>query len=542
MIHGFLVEYLAVGPTPREIRKDLMSIIPIKPRRKFILVCTCLMWTNLGMAEDKTNCNSTAAHSPQEHLVVAECLARQGLWPEAEMQFRLAGQARSLLTEATVGHARSLFNLNQPFDALLEMENFLKANPDSVPALNLFATLTSVVLQDNNQAIKILERCTRLAPNDPEIWQHLGNLYLVKQLTAEALECFQQAGRLAPQDPLVSASLAYAYGQRKEISAANNEFAKALQLNKNTPVPNPLVLLLYAKFLAEQGNWAKAIPVYSEMLHQDAHSSEAYYGRAIAYEKMQDFVRAEADALNSLEARGNRKDACQLLLRIARAQKDQKKLEKYAAMILQVSSEEEKQQEEGRHLQLNLNKAEPLFTQGKYSEAAVYYEELLSRHPKFYEAYFALGVCYNQMGQPGKAESAFRKHLLLQPLSADGHAALGMLLSGQKLNEEALSELNRAMELDPQLLEARKALARLYVNSGKTEKALFILQQTPNPEGEKDDEYYVLLVNCYTRMNRLEEGRRICQQGLARFPKSDSLVQLSQSLGRASPPSEKTTP
>lgn len=487
------------------------------------------------MARAETDCKSAGAQSPQEHYEAAECLARQSLWQEAEKQFRLAVQAKELLTEATVGHARSLFNLNQPFDALLEMETFLKSNPDSVPALNLYATLTSIVLQDNKQAITILERCARLAPNDPEIWQHLGNLYLVKQQTAEALECFKQATRLAPQDPLFLANLAYAYGLRNEISAANDEFAKALQLNKSASVPNPLVLLLYAKFLAEQNHWAEAIPAYSEMLQQDAHSSEAYYGRAIAYEKMRYYVHAEADALSSLEERGNRKDAYQLLLRVARAQKDQKKLEKYAAMILQLSSEEEKQQEDGRHLQVNLNKAEPLFNQGMFSEAAVYYEELLSRHPKFYEAYFALGICYSHMAQPGKAENAFRKYLLLQPLSADGHAALGILLSGRKSNEEALAELKRAIELDPNSLEARKTLARLYAAGEKTELALSILQQTPNPNSEWDDDYYLLLTTCYVRMNRLEDGRKICQQGMARFPHSAPLSRLGQSLSPASP-------
>jgi tetratricopeptide (TPR) repeat protein len=81
--------------------------------------------------------------------------------------------------------------------------------------------------------------------------------------------------------------------------------------------------------------------------------------------------------------------------------------------------------------------------------------------PTFYEAYFDLGVCYSQTGRPGPAEAALRKYLEFQPVSADGHAALGLLLFQQARGKEASAELEQALAIDPSLDEVKKALAEL---------------------------------------------------------------------------------
>jgi Tfp pilus assembly protein PilF len=51
--------------------------------------------------------------------------------------------------------------------------------------------------------------------------------------------------------------------------------------------------------------------------------------------------------------------------------------------------------------------------------------------------------------------------LRLQPLSADGHSALGLLLLSQQRIAEARAELEEALRLDPASTEAKEALDSL---------------------------------------------------------------------------------
>jgi tetratricopeptide (TPR) repeat protein len=477
-----------------------------------------------------TDCKASSAKTPLEHMQAAQCLAAAKHWSGAEEHFRLARQSPDLVAAATVGHARVLFHLGQPYDGMLEVEDLLKTNPDFVPALVLFATLISVVLEDTGRSIEIMERCSKLAPNNAEVWQQLGNLYLLKHRDEEAVRCFEQAVRLRPEDPYSLASLAYAYGQTRGVETAQARFDKALQLSAQAPEPKIIVGLMYGKFLLEQKRWAESLSVYNRALQLEPRSSEAHYGRAVAHENLKDFARAEADALEAIREYAQRKDAYLLLIRVARAQKDEAKMHKYVNEVERINAEEQRQKEEGRHLQACLLKAEPLLRQGKYAEAAAVYEELLSRHPKFYEAYFALGMCYANLSQLSKAEEAFRKHLDLQPFSADGHASLGLLLLQQHRTRESQPELERALEIDPAMLEARTSLARIHVSNTDFSKALAVLLRPPSREADWDADYYVLIVGCYRDSKQRQEALAFCQRGRSRFPAADQLARICASL------------
>ncbi|RPI18078.1 MAG: tetratricopeptide repeat protein, partial [Acidobacteria bacterium] len=300
-------------------------------------------------------------------------------------------------------------------------------------------------------------------------------------------------------------------------------FEQALALLPQAPEP-AIVWLTYGKALEELRDWEKSRSAYTEALKLDPRSSEAHYGRAVANEKLKDFEGATSDALAAIrEFPVPRKDAYLLLLRAARARKDQPEVDKYARELSRIDAEEAKQKEESRILRDLLFKAEPLFMRGQYVEAAATYEELVSRTPQFYEAYFALGMCYAHMGQLPKAVEAFRKYLALQPVSADGHASLGLVLLQTNQVNEARLELERALELDPTMMEARKTAARIRASGGDTAGALEFLLKAPNPEAEWEEDYYVLLVSCAAAAKRGAEAAKFCQSGRTRFPNSDGL-------------------
>lgn len=400
------------------------------------------------------------AQNADERLRLGQAHAARGRWKEAEENLRTYRQINPNSVDATVLYAQALYHLNQPFDAVLVLEELLNARPDAVPALKLYAALLSAVVRDEAKAEEVLRHCSHLAPRDLEVWQALGNYYLERQQSEDALRCFEQATRLAPAEPVSAAGLAAAHGQLNRPQAAVR-FKRALKLNARSAQPNPLVYLRYAEYLFKQNRIAESIPLYTKALLLDPHSANAYYGRAVAHEKLRDLPRAEADALAALRESEKRRDAHQLLLRIYRAQKDQEKMLKYVNLIEQLTEEEASRQALGRALRTSLRAAEPLLREGKYAEAAPYYEEIVRLLPTFYESYFALGMCYSQTNRLGQAETSFKKYLSFQPLSADGHAALGLLLLQQNRREEAQAALERALQLDSSLAEARDALMQL---------------------------------------------------------------------------------
>src|SRR5258708_4389591 len=320
-------------------------------------------------------------------------------------------QERRDSAEATVLHAQSLVHLKQPFDAVLELQELLTTDPNDVPALVYYAALLNLTMKDNNGAEEALVEATALAPDNVEAWKALGGIYLGGSKTADAIRAFKQGVRLSPADGELLAYLGNAQGLAGNTTEAEASFSSALELNAKLPNRNTNIDYLYGKYLR----------------HRAAHL---------------------------------------LLLRIYTRDSQKAKAEAEDRTVQEIIRQEDGQQALGISLRSELRLAEPLLREGKFDEAESHYESVVKMLPTFYEAYFALGICQSQLGKPERAEPSLRKYLSFETLSADGHAALGILLFQLKRHAEARHELERSVQLDPALLEPRKALAKIYARQG----------------------------------------------------------------------------
>ena len=75
---------------------------------------------------------------------------------QLEEQSRLQLRKQPDNEPAVLQHATALIHLSQPFDAALELEDYLKRHPDSVAAGKLYAALLVDVVDDRKQADEIL--------------------------------------------------------------------------------------------------------------------------------------------------------------------------------------------------------------------------------------------------------------------------------------------------------------------------------------------------------------------------------------------------
>jgi tetratricopeptide (TPR) repeat protein len=92
------------------------------------------------------------------------------------------------------------------------------------------------------------------------------------------------------------------------------------------------------------------------------------------------------------------------------------------------------------------------------------FNEALRLRPDYAEAHNNIGLVLAQNGDDEKAATEFREAVRIRPDYADAHANLGavLLLSDA---EQAISELEKAISIDPTLIKAQFNLAEAYGNS-----------------------------------------------------------------------------
>ena len=87
-----------------------------------------------------------------------------------------------------------------------------------------------------------------------------------------------------------------------------------------------------------------------------------------------------------------------------------------------------------------------LFSPGGIDRSIKEFEDVVRRAPNDYRWWIELGRVYEQAGQPGKAEPAFREAVRLAPSYAYPHWQLGNFLLRQNRADEAFGELRKTTE------------------------------------------------------------------------------------------------
>jgi tetratricopeptide (TPR) repeat protein len=464
------------------------------------------------------------------YVSTARRLAESGDWARAEQRLRQHLQAQPRDPEAVVLHAEALIHLSQPFDAVLELEQFLSSVPDDVPALKLYAALLLDVMNEPGSAEKTFRRAVELAPKDWQAWEGWGRILLGQHKPADAVRCLRTASDLVPANADVASELARAMEDLDDPAQAEAAHRRALKLNTALSRPLPGVYIRFAAFLSDSDRARESLDLLDKALALDPRSADALYRRAAVREKLGRLREAEADALAALRVAPARRDVRQLLIRTYRSLGDNAKVEEQVAAVRKLADAEQAELARFREMRASLNPAERLLAEGRFREAIAPYEKVVQLVPTFYEAWFALGVCYSQADDSVRAEAALKRYLEFQPLSPDGHSVLGLLLVSMNRTAEARAELSRALELNPDLDEPRAALAKLALDSRDYHQALSLLEPVFARSEGADASAYSLAASALHRLGRRDEALARCEEGLKRFPDSVSLEEIHASF------------
>jgi adenylate cyclase len=164
---------------------------------------------------------------------------------------------------------------------------------------------------------------------------------------------------------------------------------------------------------------------------------------------------------------------------------------------------------------------------GRYAEAAATLQEALNRMPTHLRANLQLAVSYvlqwtsqqNPKSQMlAQALAAAQRVIALNDSSPPGHVLLGSVYLWQKQYEQAITELERAITLDPNSAEGSAFLAETLSRVGKSEDALQMVEQTLRCKPVIADYYLINLGAAYDLVGRPEEAVAPLKQFLSRYP------------------------
>ena len=108
------------------------------------------------------------------------------------------------------------------------------------------------------------------------------------------------------------------------------------------------------------------------------------------------------------------------------------------------------------------------YLQAKYTEAESSLKQSLEAQPDQVAASYYLGLTYNAIGDDGKAIPIFRDLIQSHPQHVPSYVKLGGILVREHQYEEAQRDLERAVALDPNSVEAHYQLGLLLRRVGKT--------------------------------------------------------------------------
>jgi FimV-like protein len=143
--------------------------------------------------------------------------------------FEQAATANPKNPDAFLDQALLLEALNRKKEAVNQYNKVLNIMPDNALALNNLAMITAEDGGNLDQAQTYAERAKKGAPNEPNVSDTLGYVYLRKNLNAQAAEIFRQNVQQYPQNPAFRFHLAMALLKTGDKQGAKEQASKALQ-------------------------------------------------------------------------------------------------------------------------------------------------------------------------------------------------------------------------------------------------------------------------------------------------------------------------
>ncbi|MBL9037293.1 MAG: tetratricopeptide repeat protein [Archangium sp.] len=362
---------------------------------------------------------------------LGKALAEKGLFGEAK-------EVLSGVTKSTLADAEAHYNLGVIYmresnvsNAITEFERTLAITPKHAQALNNLGVAWDA-RADAKKALDYFKKATLADPTFTEAYFNQGMSLMQLNRQQEATKAFEQALKLEPASSSPYVQLGTLYLKQSKKDRAVEAFKKAIELLDAEEKDTSKFLQLKKRFVA-------------------GRTTDAYRGLALAYlslgkvEEAVGTLKAAVDKMpkdpaarlalgEAYIAQGNFDGAVeQLKERLALEKTTDAKLDLARAYVKQRVAKQ----------------AEPL------------YKEVLAEEPTNRAAKMGLVDLYTAMGKYGDAELLLKDAMTNDANDANALMRFGIMKSRMQRPDQALEALERAVQLNPSLTEARAELAFL---------------------------------------------------------------------------------
>ncbi len=366
-------------------------------------------------------------------------------------------------------------------------------------------TIDAMKARDLEAAERYASEILETEPDNPNIHILFGNIQLRKDAYDAAIESYRQSLKLWPDSAEANNNIGVAYRQNGDLDRGLSALRVAHRLSPDRPD----ICYNLANFLKQAGNVDEARAWYEKAIELDPGFVLAYnnLGNLIEqsgqHETAADLYRQglKADKSNpslrynlgvALEAAGNNEEAVEEYRRALKVRPNwTENLNNLGITLHRIGKVDESKRafetilrDDPKNARARNNLAMLLTDQGDTEGAEELLKSALEVDPGYTRAAQNLGHLYEESGDYGKAEVQFRGLLEQDP---DNHSALYqyacvLILSGRL--KEAAKHLRQIIKGDPKHVDALVAIGNILIRGGKPDRALSYLDraQAISPE------------------------------------------------------------
>ncbi len=434
-------------------------------------------------------------------------------YARAALEFKTAAQLTPRNPEIWYRLGLSCLQLNDAACAAQSLRNATDIDANQVDAQLKLATLYAASGQHELlvEGEKRIRRVLDLSPGNALAWQTFGILEIRLNKAQQASGALEAALRKLQGNAAVSVALARAKYAAGDVAGAGQVLQQAVRANPNSAD----AALAMAQFDNGAGAREVALAEFRRVLTLDGKNEAALAMLAAAARKGGRIAEA-ASLYRRLTASGPQYKTVYVKFLV-----EQGKLEPALSELQKIARANPTDREirgmlVATYIQL-----------GRTADAEGIVDNALRKNPRDVDALLQRGELRLKAGRLTDAEHDFSEVTGYEPRSANAHYDLSMVWYGRGDAILQRNELTQTLEINPNLLAARLALAQNLLASGNPQGALDVMDSVP--EAQKAMPGTIMARNsALLGLGRREEARKSIEAALRVFSTPGLLLQKAQ--------------
>jgi tetratricopeptide (TPR) repeat protein len=421
--------------------------------------------------------------------------------------------------DAMTSHIKSGTGLleKKDFDAALTHFQFIvDADPEAKTVTNIYFLLADAYIGSGNQmkAISSLEKALSLDSKNIEAYARLADLYEKNNLPDKARQIYEKMMSLSPNDPHVYQVLGDYNLKAKKYADALKHFEKCYVLDHTAKSAEGIALASSAL-----GQWDKARDAAETAVKVDPNLINSRIVLAKSCMRDKNFKTAR-EHLEIIVAK--RPSELEFLKQLAICYVNLNEQQRLAEIDKKISDADKS------NVDSRLRLAQYALAQKDVKQAFDLFKELAQLSPQNPLIFKNLYDITLQSGDKNNAAMYAKKYLALNPSDAPGQKSLGDLLYELKDLDGALAAYRAALKLDPAIKGFYKRYAELVIAKGQQDEVIKVLSNAIN-SGEADASSYTTLGMIYQKKGNYAKALEMNQKAIQLDPQNfDVLAALAE--------------